>query len=481
MDPSEPTGSPPAVDVETIRLQAEEHPLIEDAPPASAAEHGLRLVHLRAYDEAVAHAAGRDVLDVGCNTGYGTVRFLPVARRVVGVDVSPGAIDAARRRASDGRPEFVLTSGFDLPFPDDSFDLVSSFQVLEHVPDPLVYLREIARVTRPGGEVILATPNAAIRLDPGMTPWNRFHVHEYLAAELREVLAQVFPQVRVRGLFGTPTLYETEIRRVDAARQRIRRKNEAARLAEERGAAAAKPASPVTPSRAARPPRPWPIRVARRVLPPAVRGRLRSALASAPASRPGPPSAPPRPQAAPPGVSPPEMSLDAFLEFSVADLFYADTDLDRAMDSSRSAALARKPGRPDRGEARLVRAMLCDRSRPRFETARFEAAGFEAARSGASARPRSRGDVAQLEEHRVRIAGVRGSSPLISTTRLPRARTGRTDSRRAMDRRRSGRPRDSPQVARPGPMLRPAARLPSCRATRTGAPVSSQNGHVANS
>lgn len=321
------TGSPPAVDVDTIRLQAEEHPLIEDTPPATPAEHCLRLVHLRAYDEAVAHAAGRDVLDVGCNTGYGTVRFLPVARRVVGVDVSPAAIEAARMRAPGGQPEFILTSGLALPFPDHSFDLVSSFQVLEHVPDPLGYLREIARVTRPGGEVILATPNAAIRLDPGMTPWNRFHVREYLAAELHELLVQVFPQARVRGMFGTPTLHETEIRRVDAARQRIRRKNEAARQAEIRKVAA--PSRTAKPTRASRP---LAVRVARRVLPSSVRGWLRSTLAPTPV--PGQAARSKSGTTPPPSIteSGPEMELETFLEFSVADLFYADSDLDRAMD-----------------------------------------------------------------------------------------------------------------------------------------------------
>ncbi|MBI3748918.1 MAG: class I SAM-dependent methyltransferase [Chloroflexi bacterium] len=338
MDGSESPDTPLAVDVETIRLQAEEHPLIEDTPPATPAEHCLRLVHLRAYDEAVARAAGRDVLDVGCNTGYGTVRFVPVARRVVGVDVSPGAIDAARLRAADGRPEFVLTSGAALPFADDSFDLVTSFQVLEHVSDPLAYLRELARVVRPGGELFLATPNAAIRLDPGMTPWNRFHVHEYLASELRELLRQVFPEVRVRGLFGTPTLYETEIRRVDAARQRIRRKQEAARRAEARETEARAKAVRRAGGERIRPARPLPIRFARRLLPAPVRGWLRSLVARATGVAPRlngtaatPPPAPPvvQPQAV---ERPPEMTLDQFLEFSVADLFYADTDLDRAMD-----------------------------------------------------------------------------------------------------------------------------------------------------
>jgi ubiquinone/menaquinone biosynthesis C-methylase UbiE len=343
MDATETDGSPQAVDAETIRLQAEEHPLIEDEPPTTPGAHVQRLVHLRAYDEAVAHAAGRDVLDVGCNTGYGTIRYAPVARRVVGVDVSPGAIRAARQRAPDGRPEFLLTSGSELPFPDDSFDLVSSFQVLEHVPDPLVYVREIARVTRPGGQVILATPNAAIRLDPGMTPWNRFHVHEYLAAELRELLLQVFPRVRVRGLFGTATLYETEIRRVDAARRRIRRKNEAARRAEERRVAAAAVASHRAAKPAPRPARPLSIRIARRVLPARVRGWLRAMVAPPPVAVPAPnpvPGTPPEPAG-----NPAEMPFEEFLEFSVADLFYADTDLDRAMDLLAICQVAEAPTR----------------------------------------------------------------------------------------------------------------------------------------
>ena len=321
---------PPAGDAETIRLQAEEHPLIEDEPPATPAEHCLRLMHLRAYDEAVSHAAGRDVLDVGCNTGYGTLRFAPVAGRVVGVDVSPRAIDAARRRAPGGHPEFVLTSGFDLPFPNDSFDLVTSFQVLEHVPDPIAYLREIRRVARPGGTVILATPNAATRLYRGMTPWNRFHVHEYIAAELREVLRRVFEEVTVLGMFGAPELYETEIRRVDAARQRIRRKEEAeaGRMAA-REAAAAKAAPAPTADRAARP---LPIRIARAVLPGLVRSWLRS-IARPGANRTARPAAPPSTEPTiGAAVALPSMDLETFLQFSVADLYYAGTDLDRAMD-----------------------------------------------------------------------------------------------------------------------------------------------------
>lgn len=327
-------------DVETVRLQAEEHPLIEDVPPATPAEHCLRLMHLRAYDEAVARGAGRDVLDVGCNTGYGTMRFAPVAGRVVGVDVSPRAIEAALERTSDGRPEFLLTTGFELPFAPGSFDLVTSFQVLEHVPDPRAFLRELARVLRPGGMVILATPNAATRLYPGMTPWNRFHVHEYLATELAELLLTEFSTVTVLGMFGAPELYETEIRRVDAARQRIRHKEAAAaRKAAAREAEAAKALARGSIRPAGRP---WPTRIARAVVPPPARAWLRSllpgssggrgratsgALQKAPIGRPAAEPAPVVQEAPEPSID-----LEAFLRYTVADLWYADTDLDRAMD-----------------------------------------------------------------------------------------------------------------------------------------------------
>jgi ubiquinone/menaquinone biosynthesis C-methylase UbiE len=328
-------------DAETVRLQAEEHPLIEDAPPATPAEHCLRLMHLRAYDEAVSHAAGRDVLDVGCNTGYGTIRFAPIAGRVVGVDVSPRAIEAARQRAPEGRPEFILTTGFELPFPPSTFDLVTSFQVLEHVPDPAAFLRELARVARPGGTVILATPNAATRLYPGMTPWNRFHVHEYLAAELAELLRTVFARVTVLGMFGAPELYETEIRRVDAARQRIQRiEDAAARQAARREAEARAKARA-----SRRPPRPWPVRVARMVIPQPVRSWLRSMTSPSMKGRsqalPAGPTAPTAVEAAAPIVpagtatstlAESSTDLEAFLRYTVEDLWYAASDLDRAMD-----------------------------------------------------------------------------------------------------------------------------------------------------
>lgn len=305
--------------LESIRIQAEDHPLIEGGPSTSINQHLGRLMHLKAYEVAMGLAAGLDVLDVGCNTGYGTILLADVGRRVVGVDVSARAIQAAREAAPDGRPEFLAIDGLSLPFADASFDLVTSFQVIEHVREPTPYLREIARVLRPGGTVVLTTPNAATRLDPGMPPWNPFHVREYLAGELKTELRIVFPTVRVQGMFGTPTLYEAELARVNATRRRIRAR-----------AAATLKAPAVQTTR----PRSLPIRVALMILPPVLRGRLRRARArlGGVAASPAPPAALARGTVGPLGAAPASVDLETFLRFSLADLFYADTDLERAMD-----------------------------------------------------------------------------------------------------------------------------------------------------
>ncbi len=93
---------------------------------------------------------GRDVLEVGCGTGLLLRRIAGFARSARGVDLSPGMLEKARARGLD----VVEASATDLPFPDASFDVVCSFKVLAHVRDIRRALAEMARVTRPGGQVL---------------------------------------------------------------------------------------------------------------------------------------------------------------------------------------------------------------------------------------------------------------------------------------------------------------------------------------
>ncbi len=206
---------------QNLLFQSEEHPLVPDRTE-SAEQHVLSLIHLYAYHYAASRAEGLEVLDLGCNNGYGTAVLADRADRITGVDVSRRAIEAALRRKRPNT-ELMTVDGDSLPFDADSFDLVTSFQVIEHVVNIDRYLSEIRRVLRPDGRFILSTPNAAIRLDPGMKPWNKFHVREYLPDELEAALGRTFPDVRVLGLTSRPEIYDVELQRVSRAREKARR------------------------------------------------------------------------------------------------------------------------------------------------------------------------------------------------------------------------------------------------------------------
>ena len=97
------------------------------------------------------YAQGARVLELGCGTGLILARIAEVAREAVGIDLSEGMAQRAKKRGLDVH----IGSVCDLPFDDDRFDLTYSFKVLAHVPDICAALREAARVTRPGGHLLL--------------------------------------------------------------------------------------------------------------------------------------------------------------------------------------------------------------------------------------------------------------------------------------------------------------------------------------
>jgi ubiquinone/menaquinone biosynthesis C-methylase UbiE len=96
-------------------------------------------------------AVGKRVLEAGCGTGLVLSRLREVAREAHGFDLSQGMVEKAHARGLS----VGLGSVTQVPFKDDSFDLVCSFKVLAHVPDIKLALAELARVTRPGGHLAL--------------------------------------------------------------------------------------------------------------------------------------------------------------------------------------------------------------------------------------------------------------------------------------------------------------------------------------
>lgn len=208
---------------EIIRLQAEHHPIEQTSGFETEEDACLYLMHLRAYSEAARLSAGLRVLDIGCNAGYGCGILSEFAADVVGVDVSEMAIQRAGQMVHKPNVSFLCVNGDVLPFEANEFDMVTAFQLIEHLPAPAHFLADVWRVLKPGGRFLLTTPNASIRLDPGMKPWNEFHVHEYVAAELAALLGTRFPTVAVSGLFADDELYEIERNRVERQRKNARK------------------------------------------------------------------------------------------------------------------------------------------------------------------------------------------------------------------------------------------------------------------
>lgn len=202
-----------------ITFQAFEHPLVDDRNFKTLEEYVLHLMHLKSYKEACEYCRDKDVLDWGCNIGYGMEILAETASSVSGLDLSERACIAARQRLGSKALQIQWYDGTQCDFSDQSFDVVTSFQVLEHISDYNSYFNEIIRVLRPGGLALFTTPNALLRLNPGMKPWNEFHIHEFAPSELMDFLNHRFSSVTIRGLFGTDELYWIERNRVEIAKQ----------------------------------------------------------------------------------------------------------------------------------------------------------------------------------------------------------------------------------------------------------------------
>lgn len=150
--------------------------------------------HVYRYAFACRFVAGKKVLDIACGEGYGAAALLKAgAETVVGVDVSNEAcIHARERYGIDTR----TGNAEDIPMPDASVNVVVSFETIEHVPEPLRFLRECARVLAVGGTLIISTPNKDVYSGSGTTP-NPFHRSEMTEKEFVAALSEKFRRVRL--------------------------------------------------------------------------------------------------------------------------------------------------------------------------------------------------------------------------------------------------------------------------------------------
>jgi SAM-dependent methyltransferase len=191
--------------------------------------------HRAAYACAIARAhelaPGSRILDLGSGSGYGTAELVESLQRVGSLQPveslqrveslqpveSLPSVYGLDRVAPDARwrssgAHFLRADLRGIPLVADSFELIASFQVIEHLRDPGPYLEAIARLLTPTGIAILTTPNRLT--SDGVNP---FHLHEYELDELERRLRRHFAHVEMLGVAAGPAVagcFESRLRRI---------------------------------------------------------------------------------------------------------------------------------------------------------------------------------------------------------------------------------------------------------------------------
>lgn len=146
---------------------------------------------------------GKDVLEAGCGEGYGAHLLAAQARTLHALDYD----DYATGHVHTAYPDVPVVRGnlVQLPYADGAFDVVASLQTIEHLWNQEAFVAECLRVLRPGGTLVISTPNT-LTFPPG----NMYHPKELTPGELRDLVAPFASIVSYDGLAHGPSLSEWE-------------------------------------------------------------------------------------------------------------------------------------------------------------------------------------------------------------------------------------------------------------------------------
>jgi len=155
--------------------------------------------HLHRYAVAAQWCSQKRTLDAACGEGYGAALLAASAESVEAVDLSEKAITHARQRYGDVTGlSFHVADCTALPFPDQEFDRIVSFETLEHLTEQEQLLTEFRRVLKADGVLVLSSPDKAVYTDQQKTE-NEYHVKELYRDELEDLLGRHFPAYSLLG------------------------------------------------------------------------------------------------------------------------------------------------------------------------------------------------------------------------------------------------------------------------------------------
>ncbi len=140
--------------IKHYKTDAEEFDYFEERPPATA--HDERRVREYILSR-IPKTAGK-ILDVGCGSAWLAGKFVPQGKVVVSLDIALANLKKAKAKIPDKNHLQVAADSFFLPFSDSSFDVVVASEIIEHVTSPEDFVKELFRVVKPGGKLIITTP-----------------------------------------------------------------------------------------------------------------------------------------------------------------------------------------------------------------------------------------------------------------------------------------------------------------------------------
>jgi ubiquinone/menaquinone biosynthesis C-methylase UbiE len=166
----------------------------ERATEKAVSDNPVFMRQLFAYEQAAKEIHGT-VLEIGCGEGYGIKLLAPHSNRYIAIDKYLPANPENFKSVEFIQMEVPLLNGLE----DNSFDVVICFQLIEHKQDDKTLLREIYRVLKPGGKLLLTTPNKTMSLTR-----NPYHMREYTTDEFRKLISSYFQieKIYFGGVYG---------------------------------------------------------------------------------------------------------------------------------------------------------------------------------------------------------------------------------------------------------------------------------------
>ncbi len=149
--------------------------------------------HLVRYELAKQLVKDKIVLDIACGSGYGAkIMAQAGAKQVIAIDIDKETIKEAQKNKKEKNLKYKIGNAQKIDFENEKFDIITSFETIEHLQQPSKYLKELSRIIKKDGIILISTPNKEVYKEK-----NPYHYREYTEQEFKNELSAYFPNIKI--------------------------------------------------------------------------------------------------------------------------------------------------------------------------------------------------------------------------------------------------------------------------------------------